>query len=170
MAEIIGATIIGIPELQEKLSPRLAAGPARDFLNRWAIFTQSRSREKAPVDRGNLRANIDHEIVEGIDFPEYAAVGTNVTYAPMMEGGTGVFAELEGGTGTAHWPPSGPLEAWALRHGMPEGSGASVAKAIGVRGGLKPRRFLRDAAAESEDMIPKYARRMADDIERNAAK
>lgn len=163
-----GITIIGIPELQAKLTPALAAGPARKFLSRWASFTLSKAREGAPVDRGNLRANIDSEIVEGPAFPEYAAVGTNVEYAPYMEGGTGRLADLPGGKGGAHYPPVGPIEAWASRVGRP-GQGAAIARAIGRRGGLVPRRFLRNAADASLAVIDRYAAQMASDIEDQAA-
>src|SRR5690349_1979573 len=127
MSDRDGITIIGLPELQAKLDPKYAAKPIRKFFEKWAIFTQSRARELAPVDEGNLRANIDYEIVDGDELPVEAIVGTNVFYAKYQEGGTGTLAELPGGKGTAHYPPVEPIEAWASRVGMP-GQGAAIAR------------------------------------------
>ena len=60
-----------------------------------------------------------------------------------------VFLFSPGGKGARHWPPSDALELWAKRHGFGEGGGYLVARAIGLRGGLTPRRYLRGGLQES---------------------
>ena len=77
---------------------------------------------------------------QGAASPLWAKGGSNVKYAPYMEYGTGRLADAEGGGGGGrHWPPAQALEGWASRHGFGPGGGFLVARAIGRRGGLKPR-------------------------------
>ena len=52
-----------------------------------------------------------------------------------MEFGTGRMAGRE-----THWPPGAALDTWAKRHGME--SGWQVARAIGMRGGVRPHPYL----------------------------
>jgi hypothetical protein len=99
--------------------------------------------KNAPYDQGGLKSSITSEtlrtspgIVEGI-------VGSKLFYAPFQEFGTGVFAGK-----SPHRPPSGALDGWASRHGIP--NGYLVARAIGLRGGLRPVGFFKRALAERE--------------------
>jgi len=91
----------------------------------------------APVDTGRLRSSItasieaDEETIQGV-------VGSNLAYAPHMEFGTGTFAGK-----SPHYPPAAALDVWAQRHGF--SSGAVVARIIGRRGGLAPRKYLTNA-------------------------
>jgi len=116
------------------------------------------AKRKAPVNTGRLRASItpavevENQTIRGI-------VGSNVSYAPYMELGTGIFAG-----GSRYFPPPDALETWARRHGMPPGSGFIVARAIFRRGGLKPRRFLQGAFEENKDSITGYIERAVGDI------
>lgn len=110
---------------------------------------------------GRLRGSIGHE-VDSSALPLFAKVGTNVTHAPYMEFGTGAFAEGEGGGSGSHWPPGEALSPWAERHGFT--SGFAVAAAIGRRGGLLPRRYLRDALEASLSTIDGFLRRLESDI------
>lgn len=63
-----------------------------------------------------------------------------------MELGTGIPA----GNPKVHWPPAAALEVWANRHGT---TGFLVARAIGRRGGLKPRKFLQKAFDQNREKI-----------------
>jgi hypothetical protein len=75
--------------------------------------------------------------------------------ANVLEHGTGLLSEAPDSKGGAHFPPWGEanpgLEAWAASHGLP--NGFVVARAIARRGGLRPRRFLREALAEATEAI-----------------
>lgn len=109
------------------------------------LIVERYAREGAPVDTGRLRASITHE-VEHENGQIIGIVGSNVDYAPWMEEGTGTF------TGhSPHYPPGAALEVWARRHGFD--SGYQVARAIGRRGGLAPRRFLAQAFEQHQAEI-----------------
>lgn len=163
-----GVKVHGLKAAVGKMNaPRLVGSPVRRMLDRWAIGTQGRAREKAPVDMGRLRNSIAKEI-DPSPLPRWARVGTNVHYAPAMEGGTGLLADLPGGSGVRHWPPGNPLDPWARRKGF--ASGHQVAGIIGRRGGLRPRRYLRGAAEESRPRIPGLVARCAREIESEASR
>ena len=113
-----------------------------------ATVTLERSAKKnSPVDTGRLRSSISHaEFSTGFPSPKLVGiVGTNVTYAPFMEFGTGTFAGK-----SPHRPPASALSRWARRHGM---NPFIVARAIFEKGGLEPRHYLSDALEENESKI-----------------
>ena len=56
-------------------------------LNKACLLVENDAKRKCPVDTGQLRASITHE-VEG----QTGIVGTNVEYAPYVEYGTGIYA------------------------------------------------------------------------------
>lgn len=115
------------------------------------LMGQVKDAQEMPVDTGNLRASIAYE-VSGVDgVPLWGAVGSNVEYAPYMEYGTGTLSDGPNASGARHWPPAAALDVWARRHGFK--SGAQVAFVIGRRGGLRPRRFLRNAFERSQPRI-----------------
>lgn len=157
----ISVRIEGLERLLKKASPDILAKPLRNFFERASLAVENRAKEKAPVDTGRLRSSLAHEI-DGAAVPLWAKVGTNVTYAPFMEFGTGAFAEGPGGGSGGHWPPGAALDVWASRHGF--ASGFQVARIIGRRGGLRPRRYLRDGLAESVGDIGGFLNRAGSEI------
>lgn len=139
----------GMAQVQARYGPQAVAVPLRRLFLRIVIFGEGQAKLYAPVDRGRLRASLTHE-VDQAEVPTYATFGTNVSYAAAMEYGTGRLYDGPGAHAARHWPPSGALDLWASRHGFE--SGAAVARIIGKRGGLKPRRYIRKALA---DTLPK---------------
>lgn len=140
---MIQVQIVGLEKLVGKLKgDALLGAPLRKAFTDSAALLEREAKLRAPVDTGGLRSRITHA-VDGAPVPLWGKMGTNVFYAPYMEFGTGTMAEGKGGKGGRHQPPSGALDLWARRHGIP--SGFLVARAIGRRGGLKPRRYLRGA-------------------------
>ena len=79
-----------------------------------------------------------------------------------MEFGTGLLSEDPKSRRQRHWPPAAALDLWAKRHGF--ASGAIVARIIGRRGGLKPRRFLRDAFESNRQRIADELSRIPRDV------
>ena len=59
-----------------------------EVLNKACILVENDAKKKCPVDKGQLRNSITHE-VEGKE----AVVGTNTEYAPYVEFGTGIKGE-----------------------------------------------------------------------------
>ena len=157
----LGVRIHGLHEAVKKLGPELTAKPMRRFFEQSATVVETDAKRNAPVDTGRMRSSITHEISKA-RVPLWAKVGTNVHYAPYMEFGTGVFAEGDGGSRDRHWPPGGPLSTWARRHGFE--SGYQVARIIGKRGGLKPRRFLRNALKDNLNNIKGYLRQAGQEM------
>ena len=70
---------------------RSSNGPVAQYLVRKAYQVQNKARVNCPVDTGNLRGSITHEIAqdgEGLS----ARVGTNVPYAVYVHEGTSRMA------------------------------------------------------------------------------
>jgi HK97 gp10 family phage protein len=141
--------IEGLEDLQRALerAPAEANAALRNAMQRSTYRVQAEAQKRAPVDTGRLRASITtavNQVPEGIE----GRVGSAVFYAPYMEYGTGTRTDGTGGKGGRHWPPAAALNVWARRHGFGDAGGYAgwvVAWKIGVRGGLKPRRYLRGA-------------------------
>lgn len=71
------------------------------------------AKELCPVDTGNLRNSITHEV----DMSDNSvAIGTNVEYAPYLEFGTGIYAE-GGGRPTPWWYQDPKTGEWIFTHG-----------------------------------------------------
>lgn len=156
----------GLEKMIAILGPQLIAKPLRDFLTRGAITIQGKARIKAPSDRGILRNGITYS-VDPAEVPLWSKVGVNQgVKAKAMEFGTGTQSDATDSSHTVHFPPWGArnpeLELWARRHGFP--NGFLVARAIGRRGGIKPRRFMRDAVAESLSDLQRFGNDLLADI------
>lgn len=160
-----------------KLRPELASGPAKKYFSRVGVKVQNLARKKAPVDQHILRNTITYEVDEA-EFPSYVRIGSNSDHALPMEGGTGLLADLPGGTGRRHFPPPAALDLWAARHGFKnvdpvsgeeKPAGIIVARIIAKRGGLAPRRFLRDGLEEATpDIEGSILDKFAQEIEAEA--
>lgn len=166
-----GIKIKGFDELIKTVKdPKLLGLPLNKFLTKSALAIQNRARQKSPVDRGQLRQAISHE-VERSPIPSWAKVG--VIAAPFgtplgvkafsMEYGTGKFGEHVNTRGLKA-TPSDALNLWAKRHGFK--SGAQVAFIINKRGGIEPRRFLREAYAASAGDIKNFGKDAMADIKK----
>jgi hypothetical protein len=155
--------IEGLDRVIRKLGPQLIAGPLRKFMDRSVLNIEGRWKQnaKANADTGKYSNSIGHQ-VDSAQIPRWAKVGTSLFYAPYDEYGTGLFAEGKGGKGGRHWPPGDALSVWAKRHGFE--SGHQVARIIGMRGGLKPRRSMRKAIKAAMGDIRSYVKQLGSDI------
>jgi len=151
-------------EFRRKLrDPKLISGPARNFLNRVLLLIQGFAKDGAPRNVGRLWQSIAFN-VDSSPMPLWGKVGTNVSYAPAMEYGTGALSEKP--SAVSGWSfPSGPeLSTWARRHGFR--NGYIVANAIKKRGGLAARRYLRTAMAKAKPQAKRFLREFGNEIER----
>lgn len=169
----IDKEIQGMRELLRKLDNRLGIPEAaRRFLTKWAEFTEAgakRNMKRGPggwLWKTHTRRSMTHHIFPATGMPDAARVGSNQDTARWGEFGTGLLSEDPKSSKRRHWPPAAPLEAWAVAHGF--SGGAEVARIIGLRGGLKPRRFLRNAAEDAEKKLPIWLDAFRKDIERLA--
>jgi hypothetical protein len=159
----------GLQKVLDKLGPELVNKPLEDFFSRIGVTVQGRAREGAPVDTGHLRNSIQYEVDKSTP-PLWAHVGLTSANpgSPLwlkgraMEYGTGRQGDGDASHAGGHWPPGAALDVWARRHGGM--SGWQVAAAIGKRGGLKPRRYLRDAMEQSMGDIKGFLNRLGNDI------
>ena len=92
-------------------------------VTRAVIAIEGDAKRLAPVDRGQLRRSITHEVTASAGGVVGRA-GTNLNYAEPVEKGRSPGSQ----------PPSAPLEAWALRHGFPPGYGYVIASYIRYTG------------------------------------
>jgi hypothetical protein len=109
------------------------------------ILVEGEAKVRAPHDLGQIWSEMGHE-VRAVGSGIAGFVGTAAPHGPYMEYGTGVFA----GRGR-HWPPGEALDIWAKRHGFK--SGYQVARIIGMRGGLRPRKYLSGAMEAKEQEV-----------------
>ena len=159
----------GLDALIKKVSPEILKQPMRDFFNKATIVIQNRARTNAPVDTGTLRNSIQQQ-VDPSDVPMWgkagllgASEGSHLwVYGRAMEYGTGRVGDPAVSHLGEHFPPGAALETWAGRHGF--ASGWQVAAAIAKRGGLLPRKFLRNALADSVSDIKRFISELGVDI------
>ena len=130
MATQITIKVEGLDAAVAKLTPARANGPIGRFLDRGAIYIQSRARENAPVDTGRLRNSIGIKS-EG---PRMRIIGANTDYAEYVEKGT-----------RPHFVPAQYIGGWAARHGFPAGSGLLVS------GKAQP--YMKPAAESGEAFV-----------------
>lgn len=98
-------------------------------LNKCCIQVENTAKEKCPVDSGQLRNSIKHKVESGV-----GEVGTNVSYAPYVEYGTGLFSSK--GTGRkSPWSYQDTRGQWHTTAGQ------------------KPQPFLIPALNENKDFI-----------------
>ncbi len=145
---MIHIEIKGLERVTRKLSRDLIAGPLRTFFKKAAITVQSEVRNRTPQDIGKLVNSINYSIDDGA-LPLWAKIGPDAKpgsalwfQARAMEFGTGRMGQPGVSHKSKHWPPSVALDVWARRHGFE--SGAQVARIIGKRGGLRPRKFMQE--------------------------
>ncbi len=164
--------IVGLERLIAKIGPQLIAKPMEDFWKRCGVTIQSAARERAARDAhdtGHLVNMIQYE-VDTREVPLWTKVGMLSAgegsplwlKARAMEYGTGRQGDSEVSHKSGHWPPAAALDVWASRHGF--ASGGQVARIIGKRGGLKPRKFLRGGFEDSLDKVRGFLGQLGDDI------
>lgn len=90
------AEIINLDKLNYKLE-NLANLNVSKALNRACLVVENEAKRLCPVDTGDLRNSITHEVDDGVGI-----VGTNKEYAPYVEFGTGIFA-VEGNGRDTPW-------------------------------------------------------------------
>lgn len=101
------------------------------FLRRAGAMVEADAKRNCPVDTGNLRGSITHE-VDG----DTCAIGTNVEYAPYVHQGTGIYAA--DGTGRQDpWSYQDSAGNWHTTLGQP------------------PRPFLTSALDQNREQITK---------------
>lgn len=80
-------------EVREKLQEFIDKGLSDTIskgLTEACIIVESEAKQRCPVDDGQLRQSITHEVIVNGNECE-AVVGTNVEYAPYVELGTGIY-------------------------------------------------------------------------------
>ncbi len=131
-APILRIEIRGLEELKKKLSGggpfrrNLLSAPMRKGLERIGGAGELIGKREVPVDKGDLRRNITHE-VDKKNPPEFVRIGNDLKYARPVHGD---FNETRSRT-RPHFPPIKALEGWARRHGIPV---FALQRAIGRRG------------------------------------
>lgn len=117
------------------------------------------AKQKAPRDRGRLRASITPEVRTLSARQIRGVIGSNLKYAPYHELGTRPF-----------WPPWKPLFEWARRKtkGNIQAAGAlaAAARRAIARRGIKALRFLQGALEDRSEQIIRIINRALDEVVR----
>lgn len=105
---------IRLEDNSEEVLEALKAAALR-ALERCGLQAEGYAKDLTPVDTGNLRNSITHQVSEdGLEV----YIGTNVEYAPYVELGTGVYAEGGGGRPTP-WVYQDEKGQWHWTRGNP---------------------------------------------------
>jgi hypothetical protein len=174
--------IVGLDELLKDIAdPTWLRNPTRRLLERWANKVQRETVanfERGPggwIDTAETRKSVTHETDPGDDpFPTWTRVGSNRDQFRWGEYGTGLLSEDPESSHRRHWPPGDALQEWAIKHGFEdtEGStaGMKVARIIGLRGGIEPRRYLREAVATVDESMESFLSTWKAEVEAEAEK
>lgn len=158
----VTVTIRGLDKLQKRLSdPEWVQKPAGTFLQQWLEFVKREAAANAP---GGIGRTIQGER-DSRRFPLWARVFSDHPGAGPLEWGTGLLSEAPDSKHTRHYPPARALEGWARARGL---NPYAVARAIGNRGGLAPRRFFRNAEKAADAQLNAWLAQFAAGIEREA--
>lgn len=111
-------------EVSEDIKAALLRG-----LEKIGLVAEGYAKKLCPVDTGNLRNSITHEVVEDENA---VYIGTNNEYAAYVELGTGIYAEGGGGRPTP-WVYQDANGNWHYTHGQ------------------KPQPFLKPAVTDHTD-------------------
>lgn len=74
-----------------------------EALNDALQLVENSAKIKCPVDDGTLRASIKHDIEKDSKDTLVGTVGTNVSYAPYVHEGTGLYAKEGKGRQNVPW-------------------------------------------------------------------
>lgn len=125
----MSVVIEGLDSLNLKLDKMLNDSAVKTLLEDACLMVERDAKILCPVDDGNLRNSITHEIDGTV-----GVVGTNVEYAPYVHQGTGIYAV--GGNGRK--------DRWSYQDA--EGEWHSTI-------GQRPQPFLEDALNMNRDNI-----------------
>lgn len=123
------AEIKNLDKLINKLNNLERVLDVSEPLQEACLLVETTAKQKCPVDTGELRSSITHQVVGDVGY-----VGTNKEYAPYVEYGTGVFA--------AHG--DGRKDKWTYKDAKGEWH---------TTNGQKPQPFLEPALDENKEMI-----------------
>lgn len=161
--------LIGFDNLDDALkNPKWVTRPLGKLFDTWRFEGQRetvKNFKRGPggwMDTTHTRRTVTSERDDS-EWPTWARFGSNDDRARWGEYGTGLLSEDPKSSHRRHWPPAHALDKWALKHGF--ASGFIVARIIGTRGGLKPRRMFRDANATITPKLGGWLATMAREIE-----
>lgn len=141
--------------------PVKADDEIKNILDSLAREIRSEAQRLAPADSGNLRRSINFEQSRRVNDNGVwqVVVGSKLDYSTYMEYGTGRNSDAPQGTPGAVKVSPRALVNWVERklaltgRQTPEQVAFAVAKSIEKKGGLKPRRFLRNAFAQQAPKV-----------------
>ena len=90
------AQIENLDKLLKKLE-NLNTISVEQAVNEACILVENDAKRRCPVDTGELRFSITHEVERTGENSISGIVGTNTSYAPYVEFGTGIFSSLGNG-------------------------------------------------------------------------
>ena len=125
-----GEVFLNIQKLVDELLPEAI----KQGLEAVGQLVENKAKENCPVDDGQLRASITHEISEDISS---VAIGSNLEYAPYVHQGTGLFAKDGDGRKQVPWRYQDAKGQWYSTKGQ------------------KPNPFLQKAVDENRDKLIK---------------
>lgn len=125
-----GEVFLNIQYLVDELLPEAI----KQGLEAIGQLIENEAKERCPVDDGQLKASITHQISDELDS---VAIGSNLEYAPYVHQGTGIFAIDGDGRKEVPWRYQDAKGQWHSTKGQ------------------KPNPFLQKAVDENRDKLTK---------------
>lgn len=140
LANDVGKAIEANKEARAKVEAVLMKGVEKAL-----TVIEADAKRFCPVDEGRLRSSITHT-VEASNEQARGRVGTNVTYAPYVHEGTGIYARNG----------NGRKKPWGYKNRK---TGEVV-----FTHGQKPKPFMRDAMEKNQDKIAAIFKETVDEL------
>ena len=121
---------MNIKEIADKLLPEAL----KQGLEAVGQLIENEAKENCPVDDGQLRASIAHQVSDNLDR---VIIGSNLEYAPYVHQGTGIYAVNGDGRKEVPWSHQGADGEWHSTEGQ------------------KPQPFLQKAVDDNMDKLLK---------------
>lgn len=132
-----GEVFLNIKNIADELLPEAL----KEGLEAAGQLVENEAKHNCPVDDGQLRASITHQITEDLASVE---IGSNLEYAPYVHQGTGIFAVEGDGRKEVPWRYQDAKGQWHSTKGQ------------------KPNPFLQKAVDENRDKLVKLFENLLD--------
>lgn len=148
----VNVKIIGIEDLERKLTPRIAGRPVRRFFERGTILIFNTAVRDAPVGVSGRLKGSHARLVDPSPLPLWGQTGVKVDYAEDVHFGT-----------PPHYVPPSELDEWARKKKI-KGGGEAVSDWIAARG-TSANPWLYESLASNESGIKALVPVLAAEIE-----
>lgn len=151
MAGSISFTILGVEELERKLTSKLWKQPLRELFKSATDVAEIKAKREAPKATGSMSRDIHAKIST---TKAIVHMPRNLDYYHVMERGRRPGGRL---------PPLDAISRWAAVKGISQSAVFPIARSI-ARRGIKGRFFMRQGFVATQKAMPGLLRKMGREV------